>query len=285
MQLLLGELPIKTGTVTLHGSVSFACQKPWLFTGTVRNNILFGQIYDRKRYKEVVKCCALQKDFEQLPMGDRTVVGERGASLSGGQRARISLARAVYKTASIYLFDDPLSAVDAHVGKHLFEEVIGPKGRLGYSATRILITHQVHFLKEADVIIIIEHGRITHKGTYNQLSRSDVDFAKLLERTDEDADEHAKELLLADEPYEPDDIIFPDGAKLVKGYKPLKTRTESISKSVSFSAPIMLFIFARNFGQSLSGIHCKEYLNSLILDELSSINGCSGPTTRSGRAD
>lgn len=123
-----------------------------------------------------------------------------------------------------------MSAVDAHVGKHLFEEVIGAKGRLGYTATRILITHQVHFLKDADVIIIIEHGRITHKGTYKQLSRSDIDFAKLLEKTDEEED-HEKEML-SDELYEPDDIIFPDGAKLIKGYKPLNKRSESISKSV-----------------------------------------------------
>lgn len=201
------------------------------------------------------------------------MVGERGASLSGGQRARISLARAVYKAASIYLFDDPLSAVDAHVGKHLFEEVISPKGHLGYGATRILITHQVHFLKEADIIIIVENGRITHKGTYKELSRSDIDFAKLLERTDDEED-HAKEMMV-DDLFEPDEIILPDGAKVVKGYKPLKARTESIGQSVR---PIHTFFSYVNYLQLMQTMYFL-----FIIDEFSSINGCSSSTTRSRR--
>lgn len=117
-------------------------------------------------------------------------MGERGASLSGGQRARISLARAMYKKSSIYILDDPLSAVDAHVGKHLFDEVIGPNGFVR-NETRILVTHQVHFLREADVIVIVENGRITRSGTYTELSNSDLDFAKLLQRIET---EHEEEL-------------------------------------------------------------------------------------------
>lgn len=235
MQLLLGELPIKSGTVSIHGSLSYASQKPWLFTGTVRNNILFGQIYDKRRYNEVVKCCALSTDFEQLPNGDKTIVGERGASLSGGQRARISLARAVYKTASIYLLDDPLSAVDAHVGKHLFEEVIGPKGRLAQNATRILITHQVHFLKEADVIVTIENGRVTHQGTYAELSNTDLDFAKLLQKIEEE--EVKLEVIDEGEIYEDDDIPFMDGASSNgSGYRAMKSRSLSLTKSVDGSS-------------------------------------------------
>lgn len=234
MQLLLGELPIQSGTVSIQGSLSYASQKAWLFTGTVRNNILFGQIYDKRRYNEVVKCCALSTDFEQLPNGDKTIVGERGASLSGGQRARISLARAVYKTASIYLLDDPLSAVDAHVGKHLFEEVIGPKGRLAQNATRILITHQVHFLKEADLIVIIENGRVTHQGTYAELSNSDLDFAKLLQKIEE----KEESLKLADDGdmYE-DDIPYIDGVSSNgSGYRAMKSRKSSLSKSIESSS-------------------------------------------------
>lgn len=235
MQLLLGELPIQSGTVSIQGSLSYASQKPWLFTGTVRNNILFGQIYDKRRYKEVVKCCALSTDFEQLPNGDKTTVGERGASLSGGQRARISLARAVYKTASIYLLDDPLSAVDAHVGKHLFEEVIGTKGRLAQNATRILITHQVHFLQEADLIVIIENGRVTHQGTYAELSNSDLDFAKLLQKIEEKED--VLDLADGGEMFEEDDIPYIDGVSSNgSGYRAMKSRTDSISKSVDSSS-------------------------------------------------
>lgn len=231
MQLLLGELPIQSGTVSIQGSLSYASQKPWLFSGTVRNNILFGQIYDKRRYNDVVKCCALSTDFEQLPNGDRTIVGERGASLSGGQRARISLARAVYKTASVYLLDDPLSAVDAHVGKHLFEEVVGPKGRLAQNATRILITHQVHFLKEADLIVILENGRVTHQGTYAELSNSDLDFAKLLQKIDEKED--TIELEDDGDTYEDDDIPYMDGVSSNgSGYRAMKSRSGSMSKSI-----------------------------------------------------
>lgn len=125
-----------------------------MFAATLRQNILFGQDYDKKRYNEVVKVCALLRDFEQFPNGDLTLVGERGASLSGGQKARINLARAVYRDADIYLLDDPLSAVDIHVGKHLFEECIN-----GYLAhkTRILVTHQVYHLKKADHIVIMSN--------------------------------------------------------------------------------------------------------------------------------
>lgn len=179
---------------------------------------------------QVVKCCALLADFEQLPKGDKTVVGER-ASLSGGQRARISLARAMYKAASIYVLDDPLSAVDAHVGKHLFDEVIGPRGFV-QNVTRILITHQVHFLKEADMIVIIENGQITHSGTYAELQNSDLDFAKLLH--DEKNEEESKEIILSEDGsfYEDDEIPYIDDyVSNGSPYRALKRRSESISKS------------------------------------------------------
>lgn len=239
MQLLLGELPVQAGNVILNGSISYAAQKPWLFSGTVRANILFGQIYDKKRYKEVIKCCALTTDFEQLPKGDKTVIGDRGASLSGGQKARISLARAMYKNASIYLLDDPLSAVDAHVGKHLFDEVIGPRARISETATRFLITHQVHFLQEADVILIMENGRITHRGTYEELSNSDLDFAKLLQKIEP---KEKAESLLDDEAldgcsatYEDDEIPYIDGANGTP-YKALTKRSSSISNKSSMGS-------------------------------------------------
>lgn len=234
LNLLLGELPIESGKSVLSGSLSYASQEPWLFTGTVRNNILFGQDYEHKRYQEVVKCCALTTDFEQLPNGDRTMVGERGSSLSGGQRARISLARAVYKNAAIYLLDDPLSAVDAHVGKHLFDEVIGPKGRLStLKTTRLLVTHQVHFLKEADVIIILENGRIMRQGTYSELANSNLDFAKLLEKQDDE-----EKLQENGDLYEGDDIPYIDG---VSAYQPLKKKRSGSETSSKRSLKTVTF--------------------------------------------
>uniref|UniRef100_A0A182J5C3 Uncharacterized protein n=1 Tax=Anopheles atroparvus TaxID=41427 RepID=A0A182J5C3_ANOAO len=229
LQLLLGELPIQNGTATLNGDVSYGSQEPWLFTGTVRNNILFGLPYDRKRYQAVVRHCALATDFQQLPDGDKTVVGERGTSLSGGQRARVSLARAVYNNASIYLLDDPLSAVDSHVGKHLFEEVIGPRGYLAQKqrATRVLVTHQVHFLQEADWIVIIEGGKIVTQGTYTELANGKVDFGKLLNCGGKSPSEQgAEEDMLASEIPE-DEIPFIDGVTL-DGYKLLKGSSVSL---------------------------------------------------------
>lgn len=108
---VLGEVNLVHGKIKVQGSISYASQECWVFGASVRQNILFGQPYDRQRYKSVTKACALQKDFEQLSEGDQTIVGERGSSLSGGQKARINLARALYRQADVYLLDDPLSAV------------------------------------------------------------------------------------------------------------------------------------------------------------------------------
>ncbi|KAB0798126.1 hypothetical protein PPYR_09119 [Photinus pyralis] len=166
LNLILRELPINSGSLEVHGNVSYASQEPWLFVSTVRNNILFGLPYVRTKYKSIVDVCALKRDFELLQNGDRTLVGERGVSLSGGQRARINLARSVYREADIYLFDDPLSAVDAHVGKHLFEQCIVKYLK---DKTRILVTHQLQFLKHADTIVIMSNGQIEKVGTYDEL--------------------------------------------------------------------------------------------------------------------
>ncbi|XP_063981696.1 ATP-binding cassette subfamily C member 4-like [Diachasmimorpha longicaudata] len=170
LQLILGEMHSTTGRVTVGGTVSYASQEPWLFGGSVRNNILFGQPYNEPRYRQVVRACALTRDFHQLPQGDKTLVGERGTSLSGGQRARINLARAVYREADIYLFDDPLSAVDTHVGRNLFDGCI-----MEYLAdkTRILVTHQVQYLKDVDFIIMLNHGVIEKQGGFKDFENDD----------------------------------------------------------------------------------------------------------------
>lgn len=177
VQSILGELRPESGTIKVNGTFSYASQEPWLFTGTVRQNILFGQPMNRRRYQQVVKKCALERDFELLPYGDKTIVGERGASLSGGQKARISLARAVYRETSIYLLDDPLSAVDTHVGRHLFDQCM--RGFLREHIV-VLVTHQLQFLQQADQIVIMEKGRVSAVGTYDSLRESGLDFANLL---------------------------------------------------------------------------------------------------------
>ncbi|XP_017068567.1 probable multidrug resistance-associated protein lethal(2)03659 [Drosophila eugracilis] len=188
IQAILGELPAETGEIKVNGTMSYASQEPWLFSGTVRQNILFGQPMDRRRYAKVVKKCALERDFELLPFKDKTIVGERGASLSGGQKARISLARAVYRETSIYLLDDPLSAVDTHVARHLFEQCMR-----GYLRERIVIlaTHQLQFLQQADQIVIMDKGCVSAVGTYESLRESGLDFATML--ADPERDDHSEE--------------------------------------------------------------------------------------------
>ncbi|XP_076255687.1 putative multidrug resistance-associated protein lethal(2)03659 isoform X3 [Rhynchophorus ferrugineus] len=190
LHLILRELPLKSGSLQVNGEISYASQEPWLFAGSVRQNILFGQPMDKTRYNLVVKKCALERDFQLLPYGDKTIVGDRGVSLSGGQRARINLARAVYKKADIYLLDDPLSAVDTHVGKALFKQCI--TGFL-QDKTVILITHQLQYLKDVDHIIYLDNGKIKSHGNYTELQSSGFDFTKLLsDETHEEDKEHAK---------------------------------------------------------------------------------------------
>ncbi|KAL5236135.1 hypothetical protein ACI65C_003545 [Semiaphis heraclei] len=177
MQAILRELSVSSGSISVHGVVSYASQQPWLFAGSVQRNILFGLPMDRNRYNKIIQVCALQTDFDQFPYGDRTIVGERGISLSGGQRARINLARAIYKEADIYLLDDPLSAVDNHVGKHLFAKCIKEflKGK-----TCILITHQLQYLTNLEQIVLMENGKKIAEDSYKNLQESGLNFTKML---------------------------------------------------------------------------------------------------------
>jgi ABC-type multidrug transport system fused ATPase/permease subunit len=177
LQTILGELAVSSGFINVSGTISYACQEPWVFASTIRQNIVFGRPFDRRRYNEVVRVCALERDFKQFPYGDLTLVGERGSSLSGGQKARINLARAIYNEADVYLLDDPLSAVDTHVGKHLFNDCI-----ISYLAnkTRILVTHQLQYLRDADHIVILNEGSIETQGSFQELLGSQADYAQLL---------------------------------------------------------------------------------------------------------
>ncbi|XP_040888393.1 ATP-binding cassette sub-family C member 4-like [Toxotes jaculatrix] len=179
---ILGELPHDSGTVSVRGQLSYASQQPWVFPGTIRSNILFGRELNPQRYERVIRACALKKDLELLPDGDLTTIGDRGATLSGGQKARVNLARAVYQDADIYLLDDPLSAVDAAVGKHLLEQCICG---LLKNKSRILVTHQLQHLRAADQILVLEEGHVRAQGTYNELCSSGLDTAFLL-RMDEE---------------------------------------------------------------------------------------------------
>uniref|UniRef100_A0A8D0R2S4 ATP binding cassette subfamily C member 12 n=1 Tax=Sus scrofa TaxID=9823 RepID=A0A8D0R2S4_PIG len=174
---LLGQMQLQQGIVAVNGTLAYVSQQAWIFHGNVRENILFGEKYDHQRYQHTVRVCALQEDLSSLPYGDLTEIGERGLNLSGGQRQRISLARAVYSNHEIYLLDDPLSAVDAHVGKHVFEECIKKALR---GKTIVLVTHQLQFLESCDEVILLEDGEICEKGTHKELMEERGRYAKLI---------------------------------------------------------------------------------------------------------
>uniref|UniRef100_A0A8C0EKT0 MRP1 protein n=1 Tax=Bubo bubo TaxID=30461 RepID=A0A8C0EKT0_BUBBB len=177
---VLGEMEKLEGTVQRRGSVAYVSQQAWIQNDSLQENILFGANLNRPYYELVLECCALLPDLEQLPNGDQTEIGERGVNISGGQKQRVSLARAVYSNADLYLLDDPLSAVDVHVGKHLFEKLIGPSSLLK-TKTRILVTHNLTLLPHTDFIIVMEEGRISQMGTYQELISKRANFAELIQ--------------------------------------------------------------------------------------------------------
>ncbi|RZC19731.1 ABC transporter C family member 3 [Glycine soja] len=172
-----GEVPKISGTLKICGTKAYVSQSPWIQSGKIEDNILFGKEMDREKYDEVLEACSLTKDLEVLPFGDQTTIGEKGINLSGGQKQRVQRARALYQDSDIYLFDDPFSALDAHTRSHLFKECL-----LGLlkSKTVNYITHQVEFLSDADLILVMREGRITQSGKYNDILRSGTDFMELV---------------------------------------------------------------------------------------------------------
>jgi len=171
---ITGEMTKSEGRISCHGSIALHPQKPFIITGTVRDNITFGNQFQLARYKKVVSACCLEDDFQLLPKGDECVVGERGINLSGGQKARISLARAVYADNSILLLDDPLSAVDAHVGQHILEHCI--YGSITRGKTLIFVTNKVDNLDGFDQVIWLVDGKISKIGRPNELSLRKLDL-------------------------------------------------------------------------------------------------------------
>ena len=176
---ILGELPLCEGAISYHGRVAYVPQIPWVFSGTIRENILFGLPFNEEKFRHVIDICGLTKDLTDFSNGDLTEIGQRGATLSGGQKARVGLARAVYSDADIYLLDDPLSAVDTKVARRIFESCI--VGHLS-GRIRLLVTHQLQHLKDLDHIAVMENGSVIYQGGYTELTEQGV-FSDILELT------------------------------------------------------------------------------------------------------
>ncbi|XP_061912298.1 ATP-binding cassette sub-family C member 3 isoform X1 [Entelurus aequoreus] len=206
---LLGEMEKLEGEVSIRGSVAYVPQQAWIQNATLRDNILFGRPYKEQKYCCVLEACALTPDLEVLPGGDMTEIGEKGINLSGGQRQRVSLARALYSDADVYLLDDPLSAVDAHVSKHIFDNLIGPEGAL-QGKTRILVTHGISYLPQVDNILVMVDGRVSEMGSHQELLQQNGAFAEFLRNyTLEDIieEDEATEKIIDSESLFPDDAL------------------------------------------------------------------------------
>ncbi|GAA6015718.1 hypothetical protein JCM10207_008773 [Rhodosporidiobolus poonsookiae] len=176
LQGLVGEMRKTSGSVTFGSrSIGYCAQSAWIFNATLRENILFGRDFEEKRYWECVRAASLLADFDQLPAGDMTEIGEKGINLSGGQRQRVSIARTLYFDADIILFDDPLSAVDAHVGAAIFENAI--QGMLK-EKTVVLVTHALQYLPAADNVLVMENGRIVERGHFDDLISANSSFSR-----------------------------------------------------------------------------------------------------------
>ena len=198
---ILRELPPSQGSVSCEGRIAYVSQKPWIFSGTIQDNILLGKPMMPERYANAIEACELTEDVEKLPSGDLTMIGERGVLLSGGQRARVALARAVYADADVYLLDDPLSAVDAKVGMNIFGRCIC--GTLSRKA-RILVTHKRECLRHADEILSMKDGAISHRGTFSDLQKTGLEFEELKEG---DADSLVREISISQTERFPEKIM------------------------------------------------------------------------------
>ncbi|XP_042486021.1 ABC transporter C family member 2-like [Macadamia integrifolia] len=191
---MLGELPpVSDATAVIRGTVAYVSQISWIFNATVRDNILFGSVFEKARYEKAIEVSALQHDLDLLPGGDLTEIGERGVNISGGQKQRVSLARAVYSNSDVYIFDDPLSALDAHVARQVFDKCIKDELR---GKTRVLVTNQLHFLPHVDRILLVHEGMVKEEGTFEELTNNGLLFQNLMEnagKMEENVEESVEE--------------------------------------------------------------------------------------------
>uniref|UniRef100_A0A5S6Q8F7 ABC-type glutathione-S-conjugate transporter n=1 Tax=Trichuris muris TaxID=70415 RepID=A0A5S6Q8F7_TRIMR len=229
---ILGEMHKVEGSVAVQGTISYVPQQAWILNATIRDNVLFTKPNRPDFYEQVVKACSLDVDIEEMADKSDTEIGEKGINLSGGQKQRLSIARAVYQDTDVYLFDDPLSAVDSRVGRHIFDNVIGRKGMLK-GKTRVFVTHALAFLKDVDLIVIMDQGRIKQVGSPSQLMNQWDGLSEFLEKKS-DTDEESK---LSDDETGHENVEMlrsrHDTATSVSSSKSLKVDRQSSTKGSS----------------------------------------------------
>lgn len=258
---LAGDMRKTNGEVVMGASRAFCPQYAWIQNATLKENILFGKPLDSKWYKRVIEACALQPDLDMLPHGDATEIGERGITVSGGQKQRLNIARAIYFDADIILMDDPLSAVDAHVGRHIFDNAIAG---LLKDKCRILATHQLWVLNRCDRIIWMEDGKIQAMDTYDNLMAYNEGFRHMLHTTAVEEKQEEEEANIDEDEVEGEkkDVKKKKGGKgaalmqaeerAVKSV-PWKVYTDFIRASGSiFNAPLVVCLLILSQGANIS---------------------------------
>ena len=240
------------GNIKLSGKISFVSQNPWILNTTVEENILFFSPKDKEKYKKITSICQLEQDFSSLQKGDQTEIGEKGLNLSGGQKARISIARAIYSDSEIYIFDDPLSALDAYVGMNLFKGVFNEYLK---EKTFIITTHALQYLNHFDRIIYMKDGKIEWTGTYNEIVNQDFynEFVKNLERKKsgeiKEEEKNKEETIQEKEEEDDENGEEEDSSKnnIIK-YERKKTLLESENKDkISFDSLFSLIKYSGGF--------------------------------------
>ncbi|CAG2101456.1 unnamed protein product [Medioppia subpectinata] len=298
---LLGELAILEGSAGVNGTVAYVPQEPWIQNKTLKENIVFTNELNDEYYERVLESCDLVPDLSVLPDRDMTEIGEKGINLSGGQKQRVSLARAVYSNRDIYLLDDPLSAVDPHVGKHLFDKTIGRNGLLK-DKIRILVTNCVTILPNVDQIVVIKNGYVSESGTYEELISKNGYFAQFvaeylseqpdneLENEDKFSDESVK--CLKEQTFDKNIIqqklTIKTSAQMTGAER---SETSSVGLGVykkfisliggRFCAAIIVSAVAATTAQILSGIWLSEWSDD-SLDSINIVNDTNGRYVRLG---
>ena len=253
---LAGDMRRTSGNVTMGATRAFCPQYAWIQNASVRENVLFGKDYDRKWYDEVVDACALRPDLDMLPHGDLTEIGERGITVSGGQKQRLNIARAIYFNSNIVLMDDPLSAVDAHVGRHIFDHAICG---LLKDKCRILATHQLHVLSRCDRIIWLQEGRIEIIDTFGNLMQHNEGFQKMMASTAQE-NKFEEEAQVNEDEIE-DEKKDAQKRKAAKKGAALMQQEERAVKSVSWS------VYRAYIGASGSMLNAPMVISLLIISQ------------------
>ena len=199
LSLIAGEIPVIAGNITCNGTIAYVPQIPWVFSGTLRENVLFGLPFHYDQYMRVIKACGLEKDIARFPDGDEVVIGERGNTLSGGQQTRISLARAVYANCDIYLLDNPLASLDSNVGDNIFKQCIQ---EMLSDKLRLMVSHKDQYMKSADQVVVMENGFLLARGTFEDLNNNGA-FKGILETHNSiDGTNKSQKISLLEEPRE-----------------------------------------------------------------------------------